>query len=133
MQRTAILQPGHLLAAEDLETRGATLETVIMSRFPAIAFHAGARWTATPAATWAEVEAYARRKGARYLAFDGWEAELRPQLSFLLDPSQAPAALRYLSTIDAGHEPVVLYEFLPVSDFKVRTSSELPGSDCAAG
>ena len=76
------------------------------------AAHAGTRWAATPAEEWPAVLAYARQHGARYLALDGWEAHLRPQLSFLLDPGQAPPELRHLATV-AGEDPVVLYEILP--------------------
>jgi hypothetical protein len=82
-----------------------------MSRYPAIAFHAGTRWAATPAEDWPAVLAYARQRNARYLAIDGWEAQLRPQLAFLMTPSLAPPELRYLATVDSD-DPVVLYEFV---------------------
>lgn len=112
MQRTHSFQPGHLAAAAALHELGAPADAVVMSRYPAIAFHAGTRWAATPAEEWPAVLAYARQHGARYLALDGWEAHLRPQLSFLLDPGQAPPELRHLATV-AGEDPVVLYEILP--------------------
>lgn len=111
MHWTHSFQPGHLAAAADLRARGAPAEAAVMSRYPAIAFHAGTRWAPTPNATWPEVAAYARARGARYLAMDAWEGTLRPQLRFLLDPGQAPAGLRYLTTVDAGAGPVVIYEF----------------------
>ena len=111
MQVTHSFQPSHLAAADALRSLGAAPDDVVMSRYPAIAFHAGARWAATPAEDWPQVLAYARQHGARYLAFDDWEAELRPQLSFLLIPSQAPPEIRYLTTIEDGRDPVVLYEF----------------------
>jgi hypothetical protein len=99
MQRTHSFQPGHLAAAAALHELGAPADAVVMSRYPAIAFHAGTRWAATPAEEWPAVLAYARQHGARYLALDGWEAHLRPQLSFLLDPGQAPPELRHLATV----------------------------------
>jgi hypothetical protein len=111
MQRTHSFQPGHLAAAAELSTSGARADAVIMSRYPAIAFHAGTRWAATPAEDWPAVLAYARQRDARYLAIDGWEAQLRPQLAFLMTPSLAPPELRYMATVDSD-DPVVLYEFV---------------------
>jgi 4-amino-4-deoxy-L-arabinose transferase-like glycosyltransferase len=111
MQRTRSFQPGHLAAAAELAASGAPADAVVMSRYPAIAFHAGTRWAATPAEDWPAVLAYARQRDARYLAIDGWEAQLRPQLAFLLTPSLAPPELRYLATVDSD-DPVVLYEFV---------------------
>lgn len=110
MQSTHSFQPGHLAAAAELQTLGARPEDVVMSRYPAIAFHAGTRWAATPAEDWPTVVEYARRRHARYLAIDGWEASLRPQLDFLMNPALTPPELRYLTTIDS-QDPVVLYEF----------------------
>ena len=111
MQVTHSFQPSHLSAASELRGLGASPEDVVMSRYPAIAFHAGIRWAATPAEEWPDVLAYARKRNARYLAFDSWEADLRPQLSFLLIPSQAPPELRYLTTVQNERDPVVIYEF----------------------
>ncbi len=111
MQRTHSFQPGHLAAAAELRQLGAPAGAVVMSRYPAIAFHAGTRWAATPAEDWPTVLRYARQRGARYFAIDGWEAQLRPQLAFLLDPAQAPPELRHLATVASGNDPVVLYEF----------------------
>lgn len=113
LQQTNSFQPGHLTAAQVLRDLGAGAEDVVMTRYPAIAFHAGTRWAPTPAASWPEVVAYARGKDARYLAVDDWEAQLRPQLRFLLDPASAPLLLRHLATIGVGTELVVLYEFVP--------------------
>lgn len=111
MQRTHSFQPGHLAAAAELTAIGAPADAVVMSRYPAIAFHAGTRWAATPAEDWPTLLAYARQRNARYLTIDGWEANLRPQLAFLMLPSQAPPELRYLTTIESD-DPVVLYEFI---------------------
>lgn len=111
LHRTSSFQPGHLAAAAELSRLRIPSDTVVLSRYPAIAFHAGTRWAPTPATTWDEVAAYAERKRARYLAIDGWEAKLRPQLAFLLDPGAAPRALRHVATLTGGSSPVVLYEF----------------------
>ena len=111
MQNTHSFQPGHLAAAQALDELGAGADDVVMSRYPAIALHAGTRWAATPAEDWPTVLAYARQHAARYLAIDEWEGKLRPQLDFLLTPSLAPPELRYLTTVETGDEAVVIYEF----------------------
>jgi hypothetical protein len=113
LQRTKSFQPGHLAAAAYLREQGVNSDTVIMSRYPAIAFHAGTRWIPTPAAAWPDVAAYARQRDSDYLAMDGWEATLRPQLSFLGLPQDVPSELRYLTTLEEGPDPVVIYEFQP--------------------
>jgi hypothetical protein len=110
MQQTHSFQPGHGVAAAKLQELGAPSDAVVMSRYPAIAFHAGTRWAPTPAATWLEVAAYARAHGVRFLVMDEWEAQLRPQLGVLLDPATAPPELRHLATVDAGAGSVLLYE-----------------------
>ena len=109
LQVTNSHQPAHLLIAEKLKAEAGGNAVRVMSRYPAIAFHADAAWTPTPAASWEETLAYARRKGATRLVVDQYEARLRPQLAFLLDPGQAPDALEYLATVDAGRGPVVAY------------------------
>ena len=113
LQRTKSFQPGHLAAAAYLREQGVTNDTVIMSRYPAIAFHAGTRWVPTPAAAWPDVAAYARQRGSDYLVVDGWEATLRPQLGFLSLPRKTPPDLRYLTVLEDGPDPVVIYEFQP--------------------
>ncbi|OQA41144.1 MAG: hypothetical protein BWY52_02664 [Chloroflexi bacterium ADurb.Bin325] len=104
-------QPGHVAAADVLHEIGVTPQTVIMSRYPAIAFHSGAAWTPTPAASWEEVLVYARAKGAQYLVMDEREAQWRPQLAFLLDPQQAPPELRYITTLGDEPRKVIIYAF----------------------
>lgn len=101
----------HRTAAEALLAAGATPDSLVLSRFPAIAFHAGIRWAPTPVASWPEVAAYAQRKKADFIAVDAREAELRPQLAFLMDPAQAPPELGYVTTVDDGTGPVVIYRF----------------------
>ena len=108
---TRSFQPGHLAAAAELRALGVTADTVVMCRYPAIAFHAGTQWAATPAASWPEVEAYARRHGARYLVVDEWESTLRPQLRNLLDPARRQRISTISATVDQGAGPVVIYRF----------------------
>ena len=99
MQRTHSFQPGHLAAAAELRARRAsTAETTVMSRYPAIAFHAGTRWTPTPCRRpGRKSRPTPAAHGADYLVMDGWEAELRPVYGFLLTSSLAPrrSALRH--------------------------------------
>ncbi|MEA3335652.1 MAG: glycosyltransferase family 39 protein [Chloroflexota bacterium] len=108
---THSFQPGHLDAAAELRERGAAGDSVVMARYPAIAFHAGTAWIPTPASTWPEVLAYARDRDADFLVMDAWEAKLRPQLSFLMLPQEAPPQLRYLTSVGCGPDDVVIYQF----------------------
>jgi hypothetical protein len=109
-QQTHSFRPAHKAAGLWLRAHGVTGADVVMSRYPAIAFHAGAAWAATPAEEWPQVWQYAQAHSAGYLVVDRWEVErLRPQLSFLLDPAQAPPELRHLATLDDGAGPVVIY------------------------
>ncbi len=89
---------------------------IVMSRYPAIAYHAGAAWVPTPAASVDEVLAYARYHGVRFWAIDGFEARnLRPQFAPLVDdPTHPRPGLKLLMVVedDAGGEPVVIYELL---------------------
>jgi hypothetical protein len=58
----------------------------------------------------AEVLAYARAREARYLVTDNWGlTQLRPQLSFLLDPSQAPAELEHQVTFIGPRRTTLIY------------------------
>ncbi len=109
-RQTHSFQTAHKVAGQWLRAHGVTADDVVMSRYPAIAFHAGAAWAATPAEDWPQVLRYARARGAKYLVVDEWEVKrLRPQLEFLLDPSQAPPELRHLATLEGNAGPVVIY------------------------
>ncbi len=90
-------------------------DDIVMARYVSIPFHAGAEWIPTPAATIDEVLTYARNKGADYWAIDGFEAHsLRPQFSQLIDdPLQPPAGLEFVTQVDDGGEPVVIYRIMP--------------------
>ena len=90
---------------------------IVMSRYPAIAYHAGAAWVPTPAASVDEALAYARHHRVKFWAIDGYEAHnLRPQFAPLVDdPENPPPGLKLLMVVqdDAGGEPVVIYELIP--------------------
>jgi 4-amino-4-deoxy-L-arabinose transferase-like glycosyltransferase len=66
--------------------------SVVMSRYPAIAFYADAQWEPTPNAEYDQVRVYAQAQDIDYFVLDEAETvELRPQLAFLLDYSKLPA------------------------------------------
>jgi hypothetical protein len=109
LQMTGSFQPAHLAIAEKLREAGGGAEVKLMSRYPAIAFHADAAWTPTPAAPWDQVLAYARAHGAEYLAVDQNEAKLRPQLAFLLQDAAPSPELERVAGVDEGKGPVVLW------------------------
>jgi len=105
--RPAHREAGLWLAAHDGE------EPTVMSRYPAIAFHAGARWVPTPNAEPAQIMAYARSHGADYWVLDEREtASLRPQLAGVLGTDQ-PAGLRTLAELDDAGERLVIFEVTP--------------------
>ncbi|MGB9879576.1 MAG: hypothetical protein ACPLRM_02320, partial [Anaerolineae bacterium] len=72
-------------------------DSVVMSRYPAIAFYADARWEPTPNAEYKQVLAYARANQVDYFVLDELETrELRPQLAFLLNEYAIPAELELI-------------------------------------
>ena len=80
-----------------------------MSRYPAIAFHAGADWVPTPNTTIQEVLAYAHSHGADYFVLDERETiSLRPQLAELIQTGRTPG-LEWLAEIDDEGEKLVIY------------------------
>lgn len=93
-----------------------TRDTVVMARYPAIAFYADTRWEPTPNATWPEVLRYARHVGADYFVLDGREVEkLRPQLAFLVDESQTPPELERVYVDTSEGERLMIYRIRPSS------------------
>ena len=77
-------------------------DTVIMSRYPAIAFYADARWEPTPNAEYEQVLDYAQYNGVDYLVLDEVEtASLRPQLAFLLVDETMPPELELIHVGDS--------------------------------
>lgn len=98
------------------ENLATTRDTVIMARYPAIAFYADAQWEPTPNATWPEVLRYARHVGADYFVLDSREVEkLRPQLAFLLDESQTPPELERVHVDTSEGARLVVYRIRPSS------------------
>ncbi len=110
------VRPVHLQAARELAPYVEPGD-VVMSRYVAIAWHAGAEWLPTPAASLDEILTYARGHGAKFWAIDGIEAHnLRPQLAPLVDdPAHPPPGLTLLLVVPdkTGQEPVVIYRFTP--------------------
>jgi 4-amino-4-deoxy-L-arabinose transferase-like glycosyltransferase len=112
------VRPVHVQAAEELAPYVQPGD-VLMSRYVAIAWHSGAEWLPTPAASIDETLAYARHHGAKFWAIDGYEAHrLRPQFAPLVDdPENPPEGLKLLLVVpdDSGKEPVVIYQIEPPS------------------
>ena len=89
-------------------------DTVIMARYPAVAFYADAKWEPTPNAAWPEVLRYARHVGADYFVLDGREVEkLRPQLAFLMDEKQTPPELELVHVDASENERLMIYRIKP--------------------
>jgi len=87
-------------------------DTVVMSRYPAIAFYAGARWEPTPNAEYEQVLAYARHVGADYFVLDEVETrELRPQLAFLLREDARPPELDLVLVDESAKGKLAIFRF----------------------
>ena len=70
-----------------------------MTRDRELALYADRPLVAFPRGDWATVLNYGRARGADYLVVDDWEIrELRPELSFLLEPSKVPEEAEHLQT-----------------------------------
>jgi hypothetical protein len=91
-------------------------DTVIMSRYPAIAFHADAKWVPTPNASWSEVMRYARHKGAELVAIDEREIQYREQFKSILTGDQVPAELDLVFEDTSDEERLVVYRLLPAGE-----------------
>jgi len=90
---TGSFRPGHKTVGFWLRD-SIPCDTVVMSRYPAIAFYAGSRWEPTPNAEYGQILSYARASGVHYFVLDEGEThDLRPQLAFLLDESTVPPEL----------------------------------------
>ena len=84
-------------------------DTIIMSRYPAIAFHADARWVPTPNAEMDEVWRYAQDKGADYLVVDEREVRaMRPQFGGFLTESTLPAGFAWVHAVESQGERLVV-------------------------
>ena len=109
LQVTNSHQPAHVTMAEKISEEGGARVTRVMSRYPALAFHANAAWTPTPNASWDETLAYAARKGATHIVVDEYETTLRPQLAFLLKPPTVGPELEHIISVDEGRGTIVAY------------------------
>ena len=87
-------------------------DVVVMSRYPAIAFHAGTAWVPTPNASWPAILEYAEHKGAAYFVVDERELKYRPQLTFLVTGEQVPPELQFVMAITEDGERLVVYRFV---------------------
>ncbi len=85
--------------------------SVVMSRYPAIAFYADAYWEPTPNAEYRQVLAYARANHVDYFVLDELEArELRPQLAFLLNEYATPAELELIYVDRSPNGKLVVFK-----------------------
>ncbi len=100
-------RPAHRTAGLWLSERIQPGDTV-MSRYPAVAFHAGASWVPTPNASIPDVLAYAYAHGADYFVLDERETrQLRPQLAPLLEIQEMPGLRRLAELEDEGARIVI--------------------------
>lgn len=104
-------RPAHRTVGLILKEGGLSSETVVMCRYPAIAFHAGTRWVPTPNAEYEEVLRYARHKGADYWIVDERETvKLRPQFASLIHGTP-PVELELVMRLKDEGETLVVYRF----------------------
>lgn len=86
-------------------------DSVVMSRYPAIAFYADTRWEPTPNAEYAQVLDYARFNGVDYFVLDEGETrDLRPQLAFLLDEDAVPPELELIHVHRSTRGKLTIFE-----------------------
>jgi asparagine N-glycosylation enzyme membrane subunit Stt3 len=84
--------------------------SVIMSRYPAIAFYADSRWEPTPNADVPQVLKYARANAVDYFVLDELEArDLRPQFLPLLRGENVPAGLELIHVDDSPSGKLVVF------------------------
>lgn len=84
--------------------------SVLMARYPAIAFYADKRWIPTPNAPVDDVLRYARAKGANLWVVDERETlKLRPQFAPLFDRSRATPGLELAHMDTSSAERIAVY------------------------
>ncbi|NLG49443.1 MAG: glycosyltransferase family 39 protein [Chloroflexi bacterium] len=98
----------HRLVGEYLQPT-VSRDTVIMARYPAIAFHADTQWVPTPSASWAETLRYARHKGVDYFVLDEREVDIRPQFLDMVSGQNVPPELELFYQIDSGGARMLVY------------------------
>ncbi|MGQ9586607.1 MAG: glycosyltransferase family 39 protein [Anaerolineae bacterium] len=84
-------------------------DAVVMSRYPALAFHADRRWVATANAPLPDLERYALVHGVDYLVVDARELPLRPQFAPLVAGEGVPPWLELLAVQGEGEERMAIY------------------------
>ena len=111
VQSVGSFRPAHRTLGELLAEK-LPAEAIVMSRYPAIAFHAGTEWAPTPNASLSEVLTYARHKGVNYFVIDERELRYRPSLTPLVTGEQVPQELAFVFAIREGGERLVAYQFV---------------------
>lgn len=85
-------------------------DSVVMSRYPAIAFYADSRWEPTPNASVPQMLQYAQANGVDYFVLDELEAqELRPQFQSLVNGEDLPAELQMIHVDDNPGGKLVVF------------------------
>ncbi|MEZ4766912.1 MAG: hypothetical protein R2844_00595 [Caldilineales bacterium] len=109
----ASLFPSHQQAGEWLATASQPSDPV-MTRNTEIGLYAGRPLVALPNATWEEIVAYGKARGARWLVLDDWEVEtVRPQLAPLLTPSLAPPEVTLVDTFEDQRRTTYVFRLGP--------------------
>jgi 4-amino-4-deoxy-L-arabinose transferase-like glycosyltransferase len=86
-------------------------DSVVMSRYPAIAFYADTRWEPTPNAEYAQILDYARFNQVDYFVLDEGEThDLRPQLAFLLDEDTVPPEIELIHVDRSARGKLIVFE-----------------------
>ena len=89
-------------------------DSVVMSRYPAIAFYGEARWEPTPNAGWEQMLVYARAQSVDYFVLDEMEThDLRPQYAFLFDQDQVPDELSLVHLDATGEDRLAVFRVNP--------------------
>ena len=104
-------RPAHRIVGQRL-TEITSGDTVIMCRYPAIAFHAQRQWVPTPNASWPEILRYARHKGADYFVVDERELAYRPQFDRFVTGEGLPPQLERVHSSVRGGERIVVYKLI---------------------
>ena len=108
-------RPAHREVGEYLVSQ-LSRDALLMSRYPAIAFHADVQWVPTPNAPWPEVLRYARHKGVTHWAVDERELSYRPQFAGLVRGEGIPPELSLVYEDDSEGLRLVVYRLGPEGD-----------------
>jgi len=108
--RTDAFRPAHKEAGLWLKEH-VPPDSVVMSRYPAIAFHAGTRWVPTPNAEFEALVRYARLHQVDYFVLDERELKLRPQFAFLMDETRTPPELELVHVLHSPRGKIMVYRF----------------------